>query len=53
MKLDGMIARIDGSEILRSSATGKPDSAEETGIKLARELISLGADRLIKEARGC
>ena len=35
------------------SIWGKPDSAEETGSDLARELISLGAGRLIKEAEGC
>jgi hydroxymethylbilane synthase len=53
LKLDGMIAGMDGSEVLRSSGRGKPDSAEETGSDLARELISLGAGRLIKEAEGC
>ncbi|MGA2368037.1 MAG: hydroxymethylbilane synthase [Dehalococcoidia bacterium] len=53
LKLDGMIASIDGSKVLRGSATGRPDSAEEAGIELARELISLGAEGLIEEARGC
>jgi len=53
LKLDGMIAGMDGSEVLRGSGRGKPDSAEETGSDLARELISLGAGRLIKEAEGC
>ncbi|MHB8086334.1 MAG: hydroxymethylbilane synthase [Dehalococcoidia bacterium] len=53
LKLDGMIASMDGSKILRGSATGKPDGAEDVGIRLARDLIALGADRLIEEAKGC
>jgi hydroxymethylbilane synthase len=53
LKLDGMIASIDGSKVLRGTAKVKPDSAEEAGIDLAQELISLGAERLIREAKGC
>jgi hydroxymethylbilane synthase len=53
LRLDGMIASIDGSEVLRGFGRGKPDSAEEAGISLARDLISLGASRLIEEAKGC
>ncbi|MGA2159100.1 MAG: hydroxymethylbilane synthase [Dehalococcoidia bacterium] len=53
LNLNGMIAGKDGSKVLRGSAKGKPDSAEETGIRLARKLFSMGADLMIKEAKGC
>jgi hydroxymethylbilane synthase len=41
--LDGLVAKPDGSEILRDSLSGTPDHAEEIGSQLAALLIERGA----------
>jgi hydroxymethylbilane synthase len=45
LKLDGLVARPDGSEILRASLTG--DNAAEIGSTLAAELLNRGAGALL------
>jgi hydroxymethylbilane synthase len=41
--LDGLVAKPDGSEILRDSLSGTPDQAEKIGSQLAALLIKHGA----------
>jgi hydroxymethylbilane synthase len=47
LKLDGLVARPDGSEILRSSLSGSSQDAEALGSQLADQLISRGARELL------
>ena len=47
LKLDGLVARPDGSEILRDSLSGPSDDAEALGSALASQLIERGASALL------
>jgi hydroxymethylbilane synthase len=47
LKLDGLVARPDGSEILRDSLSGPLGDAETLGSKLADRLIQQGAASLL------
>ncbi len=48
--LRGLAAALDGSALVRLSATGPTSAAEETGRRLAAELLDLGAAELMGEA---
>jgi hydroxymethylbilane synthase len=48
--IEGMVASIDGKEMIRKSSKGKPDKAETLGIELAETILSLGGDRILKES---
>ncbi|HEX9910860.1 MAG TPA: hydroxymethylbilane synthase [Desulfatiglandales bacterium] len=50
--LDGMVAELDGSVILRQQLAGGKDKPEELGIALARQLIAAGADRILEKIYG-
>jgi hydroxymethylbilane synthase len=45
--LDGMVAELDGSVILRQQLSGGRDKPEDLGVALARQLIAAGADRIL------
>ena len=47
LTLDGLVAKPDGSEILRDSLSGRIDHAEEIGSELATRLLNRGARRLL------
>ena len=47
LKLDGLVAKPDGSQILRGSLTGSPDDPEPLGSQLASQLIERGARELL------
>jgi hydroxymethylbilane synthase len=47
LKLDGLVAKPDGSEILRGSTSGSPDDPEALGSLLADQLLSRGARELL------
>lgn len=47
LKLDGLVAKPDGSEILRDSLSGSPDDPEALGASLADRLLSRGARDLL------
>ena len=49
LTLQGLVARPDGSEIVRGSASGPPEDAAAVGVRLANELLGRGADRLLAE----
>ena len=49
LMLDGLVAKPDGSEILRDSLRGRADEAEEVGSKLAIQLIERGANTLLRQ----
>ena len=50
--LDGMVAELDGSVILRQQLTRGKDKPEDLGIALARQLIAAGADRILEKIYG-
>lgn len=49
MSLTGLVASPDGSEIVRGEDSGKALDAQHIGERLAEELLSRGADRLLGE----
>ncbi len=49
MVMDGMVAELDGSKILRQEIRGAKERPEELGITLARRLLSAGADRILEK----
>ncbi|UTT47758.1 hydroxymethylbilane synthase [Rhodococcus gordoniae] len=49
LSVRGCAAALDGSDVLRASAVGAPETAEELGRRIARELLDLGARELMVE----
>lgn len=47
LTLDGLVAKPDGSEILRDRLSGAPAEAEDLGARLSAELIRRGADSFL------
>jgi len=47
--LRGLVGAIDGSEIIESEITGAVEQGETLGNTLAQELLSRGADKILKE----
>lgn len=47
--LHGLVAQPDGKKVLRGSISGRPEDAEELGTVLAEDLLSRGADAILKE----
>ncbi len=45
--LRGLVARPDGTLVLRDEITGHPDQAEQMGIELAERLLSAGAKTIL------
>ncbi len=52
MVMDGMVAELDGSKILRQEIRGAKERPEELGITLAKRLLSAGADRILEKIYG-
>jgi hydroxymethylbilane synthase len=52
LHLEGMVAELDGSRVIRDQATGSVDQPEETGVILARRLLEAGADRILASIYG-
>ena len=52
MVMDGMVAELDGSVVIRRQRTGEKDKPEALGITLARELKAAGADRILEKIYG-
>jgi len=47
--INGLVGSLDGQTILKQTITGKLEQAEELGIKLAKDLIAQGADKILAE----
>lgn len=45
----GLVGRPDGSEVVRGVISGRPEDAAELGQVLAEDLLSRGADRILKD----
>jgi hydroxymethylbilane synthase len=48
VRMDGLVATLDGREVVRVSGEGEP---EELGERLAREALAAGADRILDAIR--
>jgi hydroxymethylbilane synthase len=46
--ITGMVCSLDGKTMIKKSLSGPAVESENTGIELAELLLSLGADRIIK-----
>lgn len=51
INLTGGIVSLDGQELLRINKTGSTEAPEALGYALADELLTAGADRILKEIR--
>ena len=49
IRLAGLVASLDGKNIIRDAVSGPESQAESMGIQLAQSLLSKGADRLLDE----
>lgn len=49
LRLRGLVGIPDGSQIIRGETTGPCEQAENLGFALAEELLSKGADRILRE----
>ncbi|MBF0127474.1 MAG: hydroxymethylbilane synthase, partial [Magnetococcales bacterium] len=47
LRMTGRVGSVDGRESLTREQRGSPDEPELLGRALARELLALGADRLL------
>lgn len=50
--VDGLVGSVSGDRIVRSHAEGKPEDAKTLGTKLAVDLLSKGADKILAEVYG-
>lgn len=54
LTLQGLVAGLDGKELIRDSVSGKAEEAAALGQDLADKLIAMGADRILMAVRqGC
>ncbi|MCF8067326.1 MAG: hydroxymethylbilane synthase [Desulfobacterales bacterium] len=47
LSLCGLVANVDGSNMIRETITGSPENAETMGVKLANILLSMGARKIL------
>lgn len=47
--LEGLVASVDGTRVIRDGAAGDPEQPERLGIDLAEGLLSQGADAILRE----
>ena len=49
LRVDGMVASLDGQRVVKATLQGQPDGAESLGVALAEELLDLGAGELLPD----
>ncbi|MGD9181279.1 MAG: hydroxymethylbilane synthase [Desulfobacterales bacterium] len=49
--LTGLVAEVDGSQVIKSERGGPADASEAVGIDLAEELLSKGADKILNKLK--
>jgi len=47
--LKGLVGAVDGSEVIEKSVMGHKNDAEQLGRNLAQDLLSMGADKILKQ----
>ncbi len=50
LRLEGVVAAPDGSELLRGEIAGPPEEAKELGEELAADILEQGGEAILKEA---
>ncbi len=50
--IDGLVGSVSGDRIIRSRSEGRPEEAKAVGVKLAEDLLSKGADKILAEVYG-
>jgi len=51
LRLDGLVANLDGTQVLQATASGAPSTAEQIGQQVANQLLQQGAAQIIANAR--
>ncbi len=51
LALDGLVANLDGTQVLKATASGALADAEQIGQQVAEQLLALGAAEIIAAAR--
>ncbi len=51
LRLEGVVAAPDGSELIRGEIAGPPEEAAELGEELAADILEQGGEAILKEAR--
>jgi hydroxymethylbilane synthase len=49
LRLEGMVAELDGSEVIRQTLKGERRKAEDIGVALAKAILSAGGKRILAE----
>ena len=49
--LTGLVAEVDGRQLIKAEKSGPMDSSEEIGIDLAEALLAKGADKILKKLK--
>ena len=49
--IEGVVASLDGADLVRGRVIGSPDRPEDLGMELAEVLLSAGADRILAGLR--
>jgi hydroxymethylbilane synthase len=52
VRLEGLVASVDGKELIRDSAEGTIEDPESIGIRLAERLLTRGGDRILHAIYG-
>lgn len=52
LNLQGMVAELDGSTLLKDQMNGRKHQAEEIGISLARKLLEAGGEKILANVYG-
>lgn len=52
LHLEGMVANLDGTRVLKDEITGEKDKAEELGITLAKRLLDAGGREILRGIYG-
>jgi len=50
--LEGLVASVDGKEVIRDRVTGTADDPGSMGIQLAERLLARGGDRILQAIYG-
>ncbi|PKM80981.1 MAG: hydroxymethylbilane synthase [Firmicutes bacterium HGW-Firmicutes-14] len=51
LTLKGVVAGLDGKDLIKSEISGPADEAVSIGVELAEKLIGMGADKILKSVR--
>ncbi|MDD3654602.1 MAG: hydroxymethylbilane synthase [Desulfotomaculaceae bacterium] len=51
LSLEGVVAALDGSQLIRASLTGSTKEPTTLGVRLAEKLIKMGAGKLLEKVR--